>query len=72
MVDDRTAHRAAVEAGYASLQGYIEKWENENDRDVDLVGSRRVFGTLSMDGVRMIVFILTAALVALLSFVLKV
>ena len=23
---DRDAHRAAVEAGYASLAGYIEKW----------------------------------------------
>lgn len=23
---DRTAHRAAVEAGYASLNGYIEQW----------------------------------------------
>lgn len=72
MVDDRESHRAAVEAGYANLPEYVEKWSKKDDRSFNLVGSRRVFGTLSMDGVRMIVFILTAALVALLSFVLKV
>ena len=24
--DDRAEHRAAVDAGYASLKGYVEKW----------------------------------------------
>lgn len=30
----RESHRAAVEAGYASLRGYIEKWGDEMDRDL--------------------------------------
>lgn len=31
MNDERMAHRAAVEAGYASLSGYLEKYGNEPD-----------------------------------------
>lgn len=30
---DRISHRAAVEAGYADLKGYIEKWGNDVQKE---------------------------------------
>jgi hypothetical protein len=32
LVDEQNAHRAAVEAGYASLPGYLETWP-QSDRE---------------------------------------
>ena len=34
--DERAAHRAAVEAGYASLDGYIDRWEKPRSKKIKI------------------------------------